>query len=130
MTPELKYLAMIATFTALLWIPYILNVIGRNKLSDAVGYPATPLAMSPWAERLKKAHYNAIENLAPFAAIVLVAHAVGISNAATTAAAAAYFWARIVHALAYTLAIPWLRTLSFAVAWGGIICIAWHVLMM
>ena len=62
-----------------MWIPYILNVIGRNKLSDAVGYPATPLAMSPWAERLKKAHYNAIENLAPFAAIVLVAHAVGIT---------------------------------------------------
>ena len=130
MTPELKYLALIATFTALMWIPYILDVITRNKLSDAVGYPSAPLKMSPWAERMKKAHYNAIENLAPFAAIVLVAHAAGVSNAATAAAAAAFFWARIVHAVSYTLAIPWLRTLSFAVAWGGIICIAWHVLMM
>ena len=130
MTPELKYLAMIATFTALLWVPYILNVIFNNKLSDAVGYPASPLVLAPWAERLKKAHYNAIENLAPFAALVLVAHATGVGNNATAAAAAAYFWARIVHAFAYTLAIPWLRTLSFAVAWLGILCIAWHVLMM
>ena len=98
MTPELHYLALAATFTALLWIPYILNLISRNKLSDAVGYPAAPLPMSPWAERLKKAHYNAIENLAPFAAIVLVAHAAGVNNAATAAAAAAFFWARVVHA--------------------------------
>lgn len=130
MTPELHYLALAATFTALLWIPYILNLIGRNKLSDAVGYPAAPLSMSPWADRLKKAHYNAIENLAPFAAIVLVAHAAGVNNAATAAAAAAFFWARVVHAVVYTLGIPWLRTLSFAVAWGAIICIAWHVLVM
>jgi uncharacterized MAPEG superfamily protein len=128
MTPELKYLAMTSTFTALLWVPYILNVIMQNKLSDAVGYPETPLAMAAWAERLKKAHYNAVENLVVFGALVLVAHAMDISNNATLSAAAAYFWARIVHAVAYTLAIPWLRTLSFAVAWGSIICIAWQVL--
>ena len=27
MTPELMNLALVATFTALIWIPYILNVI-------------------------------------------------------------------------------------------------------
>jgi uncharacterized MAPEG superfamily protein len=129
MTPELKYLAMISVFTALMWVPYVLNVILSNKMTDAVGYPSTPLALAPWAERLKKAHYNAIENLVPFAALVLVAHAIGVGNEATAAAAAAYFWARIVHALCFTFAIPWLRTLSFAVAWLGMLCIAWHVLM-
>ena len=128
MTPELKYLAMISTFTALMWIPYILNVIGRNKLSDAVGYPEAALSMAPWAERLKKAHYNAVENLVIFAVLVLVANAIEVSNAATTSAAAAYFWARLVHAGAYTAGIPWVRTLAFAVAWGGILCIAWQVL--
>ena len=30
------------------------NVIARNRLSDAVGYPAEPLAMAPWAERLMR----------------------------------------------------------------------------
>jgi len=128
MTPELKYLAMISVFTSLMWMPYILNVIGRNKLSDAVGYPDSPLTMAPWAERLKKAHYNAVENLVVFAALVLIANALDISNNATISAAAAYFWARLVHAGAYTLGLPWVRTLAFAVAWGGIICIAWQVL--
>ena len=128
MTPELKYLTLIATYTALLWVPYILNVLANNKMSDAVGYPDDPLVMAPWAERLKKAHYNAVENLVVFAALVLVAHALEISNAATTSAAAAYFWGRLIHPVAYTLAIPWLRTLSFAVALGGILCIAWQIL--
>ena len=52
-----------------------------------------------------------------------------ISNAATTSAAATFFWARLVYPFAYTFAIPWLRTLTFAAAWGGMICIAWQVLM-
>ena len=47
MTPELHYLALIATFTALLWIPYILNALAGNTLGDVVGYPATPLVLSP-----------------------------------------------------------------------------------
>jgi uncharacterized MAPEG superfamily protein len=127
MTPELKYLTWSAVLTALLWIPYILNVIVRNGLTTAVGYPPA-LVMSPWAERLKKAHYNAVENLVVFASLVLVANALDISNNATTSAAAAYFWARLVHPVAYTLAIPWVRTLAFAVAWGGILCIAWQVI--
>jgi len=129
MTPELHYLSMIAAFTALLWIPYVLNILSINSISDTVGYPATPLVLSPWAERLKKAHYNTVENLVVFASLVLVAHALGISNAATTSAAAAFFWARIVYPFAYTFAIPWLRTITFAIAWGGVICIAWQVLM-
>ena len=128
MTPELKYLALITVFTTLMWIPYILNVIARNRLSDAVGYPSEPLVMAAWAERLKKAHYNAVENLVVFATLVLIANALEISNNATTSAAAAYFWARLVHPVAYTFGIPWVRTLSFAVAWGGILCIAWQII--
>jgi len=130
MTPELYYLALVAAFTASLWIPYILNELMQNRLTDAVGYPDSPLKFSPWAERLKKAHYNAIENLAPFGAVVLVANAIGVSNEATAGAAMVFFWARVVHALCYTFAIPWLRTIAFVVGWGAIICIAWHVLMM
>ena len=125
MTTELCYLTASAVLTALLWVPYILNVIANNSVGDAVGYGE--LKMSPWAERLKKAHYNAVENLAPFAVVVLVANAAGISDAATTMSAAVYFWARVVHPIAYTLAIPWVRTLSFAAAWAAIICIAWQI---
>jgi uncharacterized MAPEG superfamily protein len=129
MTPELKYLALTATFTALMWVPYILNVILNNRINDAVGYPAAPLKMVLWAERLKKAHYNAVENLVVFASLVLVANAADISNAATVSAAAVFFWARLVYAIVYAAGIPWIRTLSFAVGWGAILCIAWQVLL-
>jgi uncharacterized MAPEG superfamily protein len=94
-----------------------------------VGYPADPKPQSPWAHRLKKAHTNAIENLAVFAALVLVASAVGISNAAIATAAVAYFWARVVHALAYTFAVPWVRTLAFAVGFFAQAVIAWQILV-
>jgi uncharacterized MAPEG superfamily protein len=33
-----------------------------------------------------------------------------------------YFWARLVHLVAYTLAIPWVRTLAFATGW--VACVA------
>ena len=125
MTDELCYLTAAAVLTALLWVPYILNVIARNGVSTAVGYGE--LTMSPWAQRLKKAHYNAIENLVPFAIVILVANDIDLSSKATTMSAAVYFWARVVHPVAYTFAIPWVRTLAFAVAWAATICIAWQI---
>ena len=117
MTSELTYLVWVAALTAVMWVPYILNTIIVRGLSDAVGYPDNPQPLAPWAERLKKAHYNAVENLVVFAALVLVLNATQTSNATTVLACQVYFWARLMHALVYALAVPWLRTLSFAVAW-------------
>ena len=117
MTPELMNLALVATFTALIWIPYILNVIVVRGVVDAVGYPENPKPMAPWAARMKAAHYNAVENLVVFAALVLIAHAADIKSEATAMACIVYFWARVVHLVAYTFAIPWVRTLAFTVGW-------------
>lgn len=128
MTAELTYLVWVALLTAILWIPYILNMIAVRGLLDAVGYPTDPKPMAPWAERLKAAHYNAVENLVVFAALVLVAHAASVSNETTALACAVYFWARLVHAIAYTFAIPWVRTLAFAVGWLCVITLGVQVL--
>lgn len=113
MSSELISLTWVATLTALLWVPYILNMIAVRGLVDAVGYPDNPAPMAGWAQRMKAAHANAVENLVVFAALVLVAQAAGVSNDTTVLAAQAYFWARVVHVLAYTFAIPWVRTLAF-----------------
>ena len=128
MSVELKYLVFVSVFTALMWIPYILNTIMVRGLVDAVGYPENPKPLAPWAKRMKAAHYNAIENLAVFAALVLVAHAAGVKGEATALACIVYFWARVVHALAYTLAIPWVRTLAFAVGFGCQLTLACKIL--
>ena len=107
-------------------MPYILDRIATRGLMSAVGYPENPPPQSPWARRLTKAHYNAVENLVVFAALVLAAHAAGVSNAAIGTAAIVYFWARVVHAAAYAFAIPWVRTLAFTVAWLATAVIAWY----
>ncbi|WP_405243485.1 MAPEG family protein [Lentisalinibacter salinarum] len=129
MTTELKYLALAAAWNAVIWIPYILNMISVRGLKEAVGYPDNPAPMAAWAERLKAAHYNAVENLVLFAAVILVADAAGIANDATAASAVVFFWARVVHTLSYTLAVPWVRTLSFAVGWAAVLCILSQILL-
>lgn len=128
MTVELKYLALVTTLTALMWIPYILNMIIVRGVVDAVGYPENPKPMAPWATRMKAAHYNAVENLVVFAALVLIANAVGVKGEATALACIIYFWARVVHFLAYTFRIPWVRTLAFVVGFGSQLTLAYKIL--
>jgi uncharacterized MAPEG superfamily protein len=128
MSVELKYLALVTVFTALMWIPYILNVILVRGVLDAVGYPENPKPMAPWATRMKAAHYNAVENLVVFAALVLVANAIGVKGEATALACVIYFWARVVHFLAYTFRIPWVRTLAFVVGFGCQLTLAFKIL--
>lgn len=61
MTAELKYLALVAIFTTLMWLPYVLNVIMVRGVVDAMGYPDNPKPLALWASRMKAAHYNAAE---------------------------------------------------------------------
>ena len=129
MNSELTYLALTSVLTGVLWVPYVLNLILVRGVIDAVGYPENPKPIAKWAQRLKAAHYNAVENLVVFAALVLVAQVAGIHSAAIATAAMVYFWARVVHALAFTFAIPWIRTVAFIVGVGSQLCIAWHILL-
>jgi len=122
MTVELTMLTWVAALHSIMWVPYILNAVMVRGLIAAVGYPDDPKPLAPWAERMKKAHYNAVENIVLFATLVLVANAVGISNETTVLVCKVYFWARVVHLVSFTLGIPWIRTLSFFAGW--IACVA------
>lgn len=128
MKTELLYLILVTAFTGLLWVPYIVDRLMVRGINDAVGYPANPKPQSPWAQRLMKAHANAVENLVIFATLVLAAQVFGVSNATTAGACVIYFWARVVHALSYTFAVPWVRTLSFTVAFFAQAAVAWQLL--
>ena len=129
MKTELFYLVCVTALTGLLWVPYVLDRLAVRGLMDAVGYPDNPKPQSPWAQRLMKAHGNAVENLVVFATLVLAAQAAGISNGAIATAALVYFWARVVHALAYTFAVPWVRTLAFTAGFIAQAVIAWQLLV-
>jgi uncharacterized MAPEG superfamily protein len=127
MKTELLYLAYAAAFTGLLWVPYILDRMMVWGLPPTVGYPDNPPPQSPWARRLQKAHLNAVENLVVFATLILAAHALSISTVVTAQAAVIYFWARVAHAIVYTLAVPWLRTLAFTVGFLAQAAVAWQI---
>ena len=126
MPVELFWLMLTVAMTALIWVPYILDRIMVRGLMDAMANPSpSDRPQSAWAQRMMAAHMNGVENLVIFAPLVLAAHALNISSAATVFAAALYFWSRLAHLVVYTLGIPVLRTLAFA---GGFLAQAILVL--
>lgn len=129
MTPDLTYLTLSATLTAALSLPYVLDRLLVRGISEAVGYPENPKPQSKWAQRLVKAHANAVENLVIFAALVLVAHVAGKVTSTVETACMIYFWARVVHAPAYALAIPLVRTFAFIACYVAQFMIAAQLLM-
>ena len=128
-TTELSYLTWTTIITALMWMPYVLNLIAVRGLVAAVSYPVYPKPLAPWAARMKQAHANAIENLVVFATLVLVAHIAGVNNEVTAIACAVYFWARVVHFVVLGFGIQWIRTLSFVTGFGCQLALAWQILM-
>jgi len=131
MSPELFWLAVTTTLTALLWLPYITNWIFEKGLIASIWDPIEydhNQAKAPWARRMLKAHENAAENLAVFAPLVLILHVLGISTPATVAACFVYFVARLMHVVVFTFAIPALRVLSFLVGFGAQMVLAWAIL--
>lgn len=128
MKPEIAWLVWVSVLTALLWVPYVLDRCATWGITDTVGYPPAPKPQSPWAQRMKAAHANAVENLVVFAALVLAANAAGVSTPMVAFAGMLYFWSRVVHVVAYTLALPWVRTLGFTGGFAAQMIVAWQIL--
>ena len=131
MTTELLYLLLTAILTGVLWIPVVIGYVktrGPLKPSDYVVAPSAPLPA--WVNRANRAHVNAVENLVPFAVVVLVAHAAQVSTAVTANAAAVYFYARLAHAVVHITGFSLFRarTLLFTVAWIAFMTFAVEVL--
>jgi uncharacterized MAPEG superfamily protein len=116
MSRELMWLTLTVILTGLMWLPYTLDRIMVRGLMGAMANPSrNDKPQSPWAMRLYFAHTNAVENLVVFAALVLILDSMGHSTESTAIACAVYFWARLVHAIVYTLGVAVLRTLAFSV---------------
>jgi uncharacterized MAPEG superfamily protein len=128
-SPELFDLALIASATALMWLPYTVARIATRGLMRSLGNPDPSFAPDPaWAERARRAHANAIENLAVFAPLVVVAALTGVTTQGTLLAAKLYLAARLVHYLVYAAGIPVIRTLMFLAGWVATLIFAAAVL--
>jgi uncharacterized MAPEG superfamily protein len=112
LTTELYWLVLTIVMTAVFWMP----IIGNRILETGVWATLKPPQLQPnaqWAERMRRAHANSVENLVLFAPLVLAIQMTGMNNANTAFACLVYFYARLVHVLAYLLAVPLIRTLAF-----------------
>ncbi len=129
MTSELYWLTLTCLITSLMWIPYIINRSQVRGLPRAIGNPQPDdKPHDSWADRAIRGHANAVENLAVFAPLVIVAHLVGANSSMTAAAAAIYFFARLAHYIIYVVGVPVLRTLIYAVSWLMILAFALAIL--
>ncbi len=129
MTTDLKLLVFTALLSIVMWLPYILMGITHFGLMRMVSYPACNYSELPqWAQRLHRAHMNVVENLAPFAVLVIVAHLTGAANEATALGANLFFWSRLVQVAGQTAGIPFVRTIAFFVGWVGNIIILLQIL--
>jgi uncharacterized MAPEG superfamily protein len=117
---------LVASAVLCLLIPYVALVgLVRTPGGMAWGFGNrdAPLAVPAWVERVRRAHANMVENLAPFAVLVLVTHVTGKANGATALGAELFFAGRLAHLLVYAAGIPVVRTLAFGLALAGEILI-------
>ncbi|MCA7950624.1 MAPEG family protein [Burkholderia seminalis] len=124
-SPELHLLTLTVIATLLMWIPYMLARIATHGLMAALNNPAPSGPPDPpWAERARRAHANAIENLAVFAPLVLICAMAGASSPATVFSARLYLGARLVHYVVYAAGIPVVRTIAFLAGFAATLTFA------
>jgi uncharacterized MAPEG superfamily protein len=131
MTTELSYLLFTAILTGVLWIPVVIGyVLARGPLTPSDYKVARTSPLPDWVNRANRAHLNAVENFAAFAAVVLIAHVVGVSTSVTEICAAVYFYARTAHAVVHIggFSLFMARTVLFTVAWLAFVAYAVEVL--
>ena len=129
MTIDLRYLVYTAMLTAALWIPYIVCQVRTNGPLQPANYvDPTARPVPKWGERAHRAYLNAIEVFAPFAALVLSAQIAGKANSTTAFWAMSFFWLRLAHAIVYWIAIPYLRTILFTLAFVAEAGIFWEII--
>ena len=128
-TTDLRMLVYSSALSLVLWMPYTLVAMGARGVGGVAGYPTGRYDDLPEsAQRAQRAHANLVENLAPFAVLVLVAHVSGSANETTALGAQLFFWARVVQAAVHIAGVPWLRTFAFLAGWVGNLLIFWQIL--
>ena len=128
MTLELKLLVWSTALALVQMLIALFTAIAQVGLLPLIGNREHLPALEGWAGRAKRAHRNMMESLAIFAALVLVAHVAGKTNAGTVFGAQLFFWGRLAYAPVYVFGIPWLRTALWGVSFAGLLQILLQLL--
>ncbi|MGB3553407.1 MAG: MAPEG family protein [Jannaschia sp.] len=131
MSPELWWMTWTAILAASLWIPYIVGVNTEAEPQDNFARPGDLNSLRPWVHRAYRAHLNLLEQFLPMLALVLIAHAAGISTGVTVWATGIFFVLRIAHAVGMisgAARFP-LRPILFTAGWLCILAVGGSVIV-
>jgi uncharacterized MAPEG superfamily protein len=120
MTTDLLMLVLTGLLCVSIPMVYVFGEIQTpGGMEWGLGNRDKPFELPPWAARAKRAHMNLVENLGPFAVLVLVAHVTGKANAMTALGAVIFFLARVGHVAVYTMGLVGVRTVVFFIGTAG-----------
>ena len=129
------YLALSGILTLLLWTPYILARVFVWGLPTFLnnypeGFPATAPEPPLWAQRAHRAHMNMVETLPALVAVLLAASFLASDTKGATIGflTQLFFFARIGHAIVYTLGISYLRTPVYLISWASVLAIGYQAI--
>ena len=132
MTTELTWLTYTALLAGSLWIPFIVGVNITDFEGKDIQFIRPPdySKMKPWVHRSLRAHQNLLEQLVPFAIIVLIGAVARVSTPVTVACSIIFFWLRVAHAAGMIsgLARLPLRPMIYFSGWLVTLIYAWQVL--
>ena len=108
--------------TALTFVQTVVAAIGKalqHGLPAMVGNREGLPSSDGWVGRAERAQSNMLENMVPFAGLVLIAHLTGNLSDMTALGAQLFFWARLAYAAIYVVGISWARTAVFILSLAG-----------
>jgi uncharacterized MAPEG superfamily protein len=123
MKPELMLLVWSVALAVVQVLVAVTGAYTQVGLMKLVGNREDMPKLTGWVGRAERAHINMALNLGLFAALVLVAAAMGKSNDMTVLGAQIFFWCRVAYAVIYVAGLPWLRTLSWVGSIIGLLLI-------
>ena len=123
-TPELT---MLTATLILAFLLIFLPAAGRT-MSNGIGWNAGPRDGVPArpgiiTRRLERAQANMWETLPLFIGAVLIAHVTGEDGLLTFWGTQAFFWARLVYIPLYAFGVPFVRSIVWLIAMGGLVAI-------
>ncbi len=131
MTPELRWLLYVALLAGSLWAPYIVgvNVTEFPGKREIFVRPPDPSTLKPWVHRSLRAHQNLLEQLLPYAIVVIVGALTHVSTPVTQVCPMIFFWLRVAHAIGFVsgLARAPLRPLLYVSGWVVMLIHAWQI---
>ena len=123
MKPELMWLLWAVALTVVQMLIAVTGATLQVGLPRLAGNRDGMPPLTGWAGRAERAHFNMLESLVLFAALVAVAVLSNKTNSATLIGAQIFVWARLAYALIYLAGIPWLRTLVWFASIIGLVII-------